>query len=276
MGIKNKRGLIGVDTTNMQILQNQTDGTVTNVLYMGNVYSTSAMNSELLHDFLIDLSNGIVNAEPCKRLNPQVTQWLTAIGELENVLARKEEVKKELRKEKLQEHMAKKFNGNGSDVDYKERMEARIEAGKDVLKNEVFDFGIEYRMPARIVKDHLNDLQYRLEYVYDKRKDDYEYKLVKSDKKVFIPLDKVLAWYYTNYDMTSREYLESIDGIKDKEYPTMTYIAWKNLFEVDGKMTSYKVLKMVVQAWVKYYEINKEVTDNELQKIVKYLKAVGV
>lgn len=267
MGIKNSNGLKNLDLTGIQVLQNPNDGTVTNVLYNACVYSTSCMNSTQLHEFITDLKAGIQGQDPCQRIMGVVKAWLQSIGQLENVLNKKEEIKKELAKARV----IKASENAVYKADYIENKLAKIDAGNTRACEHVDIDAISKDLapsPRKIVMDYLRDCQYRCENVYNKTKKEYEMKLVKSDKLVFIPLNKLLAYYYSMHDMTSKESL--------KESNKIWNVNWNALFEIEGQMTSYVVLKMVIKAWLDFYKINKEVTDDELNKIVRYMQEVGV
>lgn len=249
----------------IQVLQN--GKTVNNILYKANLYSTSNLSSTDLYELIQDLLMGrACTLYQTNRVKSNVRVWLESINELENVINKQNEIKKELAKQRVLMSAIKK---HGCKSSYIEKMNEKIEQGKlnVCIRDKVNqDFDLNTKSPQALVNQYLNDMQYKLEVTYNFEKDDYIYKIVKQPETVFIPLDKVLAWYYSNYDMTSKTWLEN----------TFDNVVWDNSYQANNKIFSKGVLKMVVETWVEYYNLNKQVTTDELDKIAKYIGLAGI
>lgn len=73
----NVNGLNGINTTGMQIMQNE-HGNVMLVVYKGHAYGTSNMGSNQLHEFLKSLVNGTCTIQPKARLSAEQREFIMA------------------------------------------------------------------------------------------------------------------------------------------------------------------------------------------------------
>lgn len=104
---------------------------------------------------------------------------------------------------------------------------------------------LELRSPSQIVSSYLTNLKKQEEYAKE-------------------TLAGIIEWYYSNYDLTPIHTLESM-GL----YETLDLSKY---YQIGYCLTSKEVMKMVVDAYMKYYKRENNIN---LDKVASYLNAEG-
>lgn len=116
-----------------------------------------------------------------------------------------------------------------------------IEAVVDLIND-----GLEMRSPNKIVSDFLTETH------------------EKNKGLKMIALAEVIGWYYHHYDLYTIKEFYSYEG----GHP-------ENFYKINDVMTSKEVLRLVMQGYSDYYNLNKTVTEKGTDKMAECLTRAG-